>query len=1131
MDFNFKKMLLAGTALVVVGGFAISGANATEYDTTGASEDWGSVASDSAGTDADSVHFNGASHSVIVDDAEDIGTTTNSSLSMSIDTRSNAGEVIFDGGALAPATGTIVYGAVGDSSDFTVTGNAATLTIGDGASNEGATVSLYGNVAAGTVINFDTGVGTTTTLTLGDGSTATTVAGDIDLDEGTAGDSDAILNLNGTTVTGTITNTDVDNTTPFAINVDATSSIDGNLDLTSVAGNVIVDDGLTLNVGATTFDVLASGTVVLGDATTAGATLVFDGTGAQGVTGLIGGDTDGVGTVSITNTGGTVTFNNNIGASSTALATFAVGASATANTVGSLDATSITVAAGAELDADGAVTGDATIASTGTLDLAATLTGDVANSGTLQLAASSAVVGDVTGAGALDVDATSSVTGDVAAATADIAASSTLTVSSAGATGTVGVTTTTFNAADSAVEIDAFSAGTTTWTGNFVANATGDGDLILGDDSDAETEAVVITGNIGSSTKLIDDITVGGGTGSSLVTATLNGNVYADDVTIGAGDTLNLYGTTVSVDDFLGTGDLVVGDGTDATTVTSTQTAGTADLTNVTVADNATLHLQGDIRADVYAVNGTLKTSGSSGVTATVDTSLTIGADGAGTVILDTATTLATSGITFGDSSGDTISFRIGSNADFDPTADGALAAGGAAVTFTTGTVTTFGLSDSQTVGVETGDVLTFIDGASNGDFDTEVTDGRVAFDNGGLLVYDYEESVAGTIRAAVTYADAADAFDAGSTGAGVANFLVGLTDANAAAANLDTIRDTLLGTTAANQQAVAESLAPTVDGGFVVAGVQASGLSAGATNARIASARSDNATGMVAGEMGEGVTVWTKAFGQLAEQDQREGVAGYDADTYGVAVGIDTENLAKDALVGVALSYANTDVESDGVNTTDTDVDSYQVSLYGNYDVTQDVYVSGMLGYARNNIDQTRHAVLGVSGNNANADFDSDQVMAYAEVGKDFMVTRAMKVTPRVLANYQHVSFDSYTETGSTANLAVSTDDMDIFELGVGVDAAWDLRDDMGNSVIPSVSAEYRYDLVGDEVSSTSSFTAGGASFQTSGYEPEESSFTLGAGLAYEMDENWTISADYDYNFKEDYDAHNASIRAGFKF
>jgi outer membrane autotransporter protein len=87
------------------------------------------------------------------------------------------------------------------------------------------------------------------------------------------------------------------------------------------------------------------------------------------------------------------------------------------------------------------------------------------------------------------------------------------------------------------------------------------------------------------------------------------------------------------------------------------------------------------------------------------------------------------------------------------------------------------------------------------------------------------------------------------------------------------------------------------------------------------------------------------------------------------------------------------------------------------------------------------------------------------------------------------------------------------------------------GHAIKPSLTAEYRYDFIGDEVESTSSFVGAGGSFKTEGFDPAQHSFLVGTGVEYELNEAVSVSADYGYKFKSDYDSHNFAIRAGMKF
>lgn len=325
----------------------------------------------------------------------------------------------------------------------------------------------------------------------------------------------------------------------------------------------------------------------------------------------------------------------------------------------------------------------------------------------------------------------------------------------------------------------------------------------------------------------------------------------------------------------------------------------------------------------------------------------------------------------------------------------------------------------------------------------------------------------------------------------------------------------------------VFESVQPTVDGGHVVGAFNVSHKSLDLARVRLASLRSGQ-TGMSAGDGVYTSNFWARGFGQMAEQDSRDGIDGYESDSYGFSAGIDN-NITDQLQLGVAFTYADTEVDSNNINRTNTAINSYQATLYGDYDVGNATYINGMLGYTYGTNNTLRRNVGGISGLNASADFDSSQITAQMETGVDLNAGNGIIVTPSALMNYVHYATDSYTETGAGgANLSVDNDNLDMFEVGIGMDASMQFRNPNKATVLePAIRAGYRYDVIGDAIETTSRFTGGGASFKTEGFDPAQSTFNLGSSLSYFKEGDWSLTIDYDYEIKEDYDAHSGSLMA----
>ena len=175
-----------------------------------------------------------------------------------------------------------------------------------------------------------------------------------------------------------------------------------------------------------------------------------------------------------------------------------------------------------------------------------------------------------------------------------------------------------------------------------------------------------------------------------------------------------------------------------------------------------------------------------------------------------------------------------------------------------------------------------------------------------------------------------------------------------------------------------------------------------------------------------------------------------------GVA-GIDTRNISDDAVVGVALSYGRPDAHSRDANRTDASVDSYQVTLYWDYDLGHGSYVDGMAAYGWNHDDTTRHDVGGVAGLTAHGSYDASQVTAQEEAGREYMLGDTI-LTPDIMAHGVWYKPGGYAETGAGgADLNVSGNSQSLLEVGAGLKAGWIFGGNDGSVIKPQLRAGYR--------------------------------------------------------------------------
>jgi outer membrane autotransporter protein len=1092
-------MLILGLSNQAMGAALTPGTGNT--DVTGAD----TIAGTEAGaTDANLTFRNDAAGATVLSVVTSGAGTTNLG-TISITTPDNVGDTatltIGDGTA---ANVVIVNGAVTGAG---LTGTAATdlniivtgLAVGTGASS----LSLFGNVdsATGLVMNGD--ADGATTLTLGNGTTGITYAGTIDmsnsgtatistlnvaassvisgtLDVGTAAATANVINLaTGSSITGVVQDTAA--TTLVTVNVDGNATIGD----TTSNNAFILDTSATAAVAvdtATTLTLAGTGAFTVDTITLTGTTGTLNVTSAKTITGTILGASAGDGVLNIANTSGTVNI--------------------------------VSVVGGTRL-------GSITLGSGSAVDFAANVTvGTMTGTGSVNISVNSSIVAltDIgasgTSLGGISID--TGVTGTLNSA-GDGTVYSNITLDGAGSTVVLGGT------------------GETNVTGNIIAGTANQGVLTV----TGNNAATVITGNVGSSTASL--LTMTGGAQGVQVT----GNTFADTIT-GGGGAMNFDGNvtaatalTLNAGASAFAGDVTAStsfdfaaastatfDGSSSQTITGAITNGTANrasLTNANTGGTVTfanaIGLTGTKAGTITGNTGsdTVFNAAVHAQAITLTTTAKLTLDATGNTLTGALTTGAGSTITLGSASvgGTTALTSMGSDSTLNATLNTVTVNLNSA--FTTGTLTL--LDDTN--------ALSATDLASFSITDTALVSYTKALNSGDIEITATKSSTSEVAATLGITSSAADALDNGVTAltGDTVNSALLSTVLNAGGSAATEAAEQLQGSPAT--LSAAGSAAVSATGSQVIA-VGSSRLASLRSGAQFASTQ---ASGFAGGADANKFGVWMKPFVNFGDQDMRKGIAGYETDTYGIAMGGDVKvGDSRQTTLGMSISYANTDIDSKGAGRAKTGIDSYQATLYADY-TTNKWYVEGLVGFARNEIDTTRNITF--SSQTASADYGSNQFMFNIGGGIPMEVAKNHFITPNASFQYTMVENETYTETGAgSLNLRVDQDEVHI-AMGI-FGARYHTHTEMKSGTLtPEIRTALTYDFAGDDGQSTSTYNGGGAAFGVTGADVVELGYTAGLGLSYAPLDNQglTLSANYDWNQKTDFVGHSANFALRYEF
>ena len=660
----------------------------------------------------------------------------------------------------------------------------------------------------------------------------------------------------------------------------------------------------------------------------------------------------------------------------------------------------------------------------------------------------------------------------------------------------------------------------------FTVGGTGDGELIIKNGGALDTTS-------------IDIAYANGSTGKILITGTGSSFTVDQDVKLGVsgagtlslvnGGSFNIHngtGTLILGDQATGTGKLNIGaDQSDSIIVA----AGTLDAATVEFgAGSGSInfnHSNTDyvFSQDVVDINGNGEINFLSGTTR-----LTGDLEGfSGTAMVN--------GGTLSIAAGDTLTLgQAGATADYTQTLNGLLR---------------LGLIDANQYGkLNVTGTATFADGSK---LDVDVK-GSPSLANGSLLskvisagtldagsfevtdnslLYSFAaEKEGNTVGLRVTKDGNTSVFqsvnsEGFTSGRGAARVLDGFVSGGATGTDIDNVT-TALGQLS-NDQEITEAVAETLP--LLVGGTTKLAANTLHSTNRVIQSRQANTRGLSSGDAFlTDKNMWLKPVGSWTRQQERNGVSGYDADSYGFVVGMDGD-VTESSRLGLALSYMNTRVDGNGMSSGNkADIDAYQLIAYGSHDLAQfeNVELNWQADVGMNKNDSKRQ--ISFIGRTAEADYDSYTAHVGVGIGKRFELNDSSTVMPSLRADYAYIRDESYTEKGAGAiNLDVDSVHSDEFILMVQTDIDHQLNDK--TTLLANIGVGY--DVINDDTSLTASYTGGGTAFTTDGIDPSPWLARAGVGATVNLNDYTDITTQYDVEGREDFLNQTASVNLRMSF
>lgn len=230
------------------------------------------------------------------------------------------------------------------------------------------------------------------------------------------------------------------------------------------------------------------------------------------------------------------------------------------------------------------------------------------------------------------------------------------------------------------------------------------------------------------------------------------------------------------------------------------------------------------------------------------------------------------------------------------------------------------------------------------------------------------------------------------------------------------------------------------------------------------------------------------------ARQSREDGVNGYRANTYSIAIGADKQ-ISKSFLLGASLGYVNTDSDVSGLTGSGSDASTYMLSAYASYEFSPSWYLEGVAGYGRVALDTKRNAAgVGLTG-----DTHANQWNLSVGVAKEIALNEATTLKPFGQLHYTNVAIDGYREKGGAPALLYKDNTIDSVVSEIGLAAERKL--DNGWSVNGSLAWEHEFS--NDSRSIRTAFVADPANtvFRVKGVDGQRDYGRVAVGISKAID------------------------------
>jgi uncharacterized protein with beta-barrel porin domain len=273
----------------------------------------------------------------------------------------------------------------------------------------------------------------------------------------------------------------------------------------------------------------------------------------------------------------------------------------------------------------------------------------------------------------------------------------------------------------------------------------------------------------------------------------------------------------------------------------------------------------------------------------------------------------------------------------------------------------------------------------------------------------------------------------------------------------------------------------------------------------------------------------WVRAFGGRLNRDGSGDFAGFRSNSVGAVVG--TDRQFGNVVVGLALGYGSANASSEGSRLGDkADVRSTLAGVYFRAPAGQ-FFVTGMVAAAHHDTQTDRQTAVG---ERAQADYAGSEMGGALQLGRRFVFeNKDVSLTPVLAVDYARYRQDAYAETGAgDIGLNVAARSYAQSSATFALRFAKDSKLDADTASSFGAYVGYKHLLSTPTFGSEVSFVGDTQAFEVGGWqETRKGSITGGLSYSYNPRKGVTYSFQYDAETKSGFNQQTIGARATWAY